>query len=68
MDIVVNNASRQAHLAQPGHVCVGARRRGLTVLGGEVSREATTRTAVTAVDGLFPTIWTMGDPAWSPPT
>ena len=68
MDIVVNNESRQAHLAQPGYVCVGARRRGVARLGGEVSLEVTNRTAVTAVDGQFPTIWTMGDPAWSPPT
>lgn len=68
MDIVVNNESRPAHLAQPGYGCVSARRRGFTVLGGEVSLEVTTGTAGTAVDGRFPTIWTMGDPAWSPPT
>ena len=68
MEIVITHDSRQAHLAEPGYVHVGTRSRALTVLGGGVSEETSARTAVTAVDGRFPAVWTMGDPAWSPPT
>ena len=75
MDVLTTHDGRQAHRAT-GYVrvldrCLDGWRPAFPALGGGVSLQGTSRVRTVAVDAAdvqFPTISTMGAPAWSPPT